>query len=78
MLNTYTEVKDNNISLKNAIFPIQTVNIPEKLTEEVKHFFDTNLKEEMTWVKMVASHVTNEETTETTDEIQSVSYTKSF
>ena len=35
VLDSFTEVADGNYSVKNAICPIQTINIPEQLTKEV-------------------------------------------
>ena len=47
VLDSFTEVVDGNYSIKNAICPIQTINIPEKLTKDVTESFNVGLKEEM-------------------------------
>jgi len=49
VLDSFTEVLDGNYSVKNAIFPIQTINIPEQLTKEVTEIFNGGLKQKMKW-----------------------------
>ena len=64
VLDSFTEVVDGNYSVKNAICPIQTINIPEQLAKEVTESFyvGLNLKEEMKWaeksVNLIGSEIT--------------------
>ena len=52
VLDSFTEVVDGNYFVKNAICPIQTINIPEQLTKEVTDIFNDGLKEEnMQWAE---------------------------
>ena len=47
VLDSFTEVVDGNYFVKNAICPIQTINIPEQLTKEVTDIFNDGLKEKL-------------------------------
>ena len=75
VLDSFTEVVDGNKFVKNAICPIQTINIPEQLTKEVTDIFNDGLKEEMKWAEKSVNLIGSDEEVTHTD-VLSVSYTK--
>ena len=76
VLDSFTEVVDGNYFVKNAICPIQTINIPEQLTKEVTDIFNDGLKEEnMQWAEKSVNLIGRDEEVTHTD-VLSVSYTK--